>query len=393
MKKFIKEYLTYLMSVTILLTSMPFGVLAAGVPVEVNINGVAFIEYVATIIAPIDININESNKGLGYIHVENNSNVYLKAKVSDIVATTEDEPSNFVAADSKDWNSLSAEDTKKYISFEIAGSKYTIEDKNTSKIDVYQKKGTLYPAGTENYQGVDLGVLSSDTTCDGCLKAANGSVSYAGAVFADQKYYTLEATVGYKWEKDTKLSYNIVILTESFASKKETYVNYDPDATTLNGHYLNFRLKDVGDAYITLNKTGGTVNPKFNADLYIVTDGTDNILRYSEGKTTLAEAPESEYTITYSWRHEIGGQNMNAAFKIANIDDDVYIYVSSIKEMYSEDGEGAVGNGFTDAINNYKERDIIYIPYTVTISHTDSSSKKVDMIYTYEDVALVYFRD
>lgn len=392
MKKFIKEYLTYLMSVTILLTSMPFGVLAAGVPVEVNINGVAFIEYVATIIAPIDININESNKGLGYIHVENNSNVYLKAKVSDIVATTEDEPSNFVAADSKDWNSLSAEDTKKYISFEIAGSKYTIENKNTSKIDVYQKKGTLYPAGTENYQGVDLGVLSSDTSCDGCLKAANGSVSYAGAVFADQKYYTLEATVGYKWEKDTKLSYNIVILTESFASKKETYVNYDPDATTLNGHYLNFRLKDVGDANISLNKTGETANPKFNADLYIVTDGTDNILRYSEGKTTLAEAPESEYTITYSWRHEIGGQNMNAAFKIANIDDDVYIYVSSIKESNSEPGEGT-GAYFTDAINNYKERDIIYIPYTVTISHTDSSSKKVDMTYTYEDVALVFFRD
>lgn len=392
MKKFIKEYLTYLMSVTILLTSMPFGVLAAGVPVEVNINGVASIEYVATIIAPIDININESNKGLGYISVDNDSSVYLKAKVSDIVATTEDAPSNFVAADSKDWNSLSAEDTKKYISFEISGSKYTIENKNTSKIDVYQKKGTLYPAGTENYQGVDLGVLSSDTSCDGCLKAANGSVSYAGAMFADQKYYTLEATVGYNWEKDTKLSYNIVILTESFASKKETYVNYDPDATTLNGHYLNFRLKDVGDAYITLNKTGGTVNPKFNADLYIATDGTDNILRYSEGKTTLAEAPESEYTITYSWRHEIGGQTMNAAFKIANIDDDVYIYVSSIKEFNSEPGEGT-GADFTDAINNYKERDIIYIPYTVTISHTDSSSKKVDMIYTYEDVALVYFRD
>lgn len=392
MKKFIKEYLTYLMSVTILLTSMPFGVLAAGVPVEVNINGVASIEYVATIIAPIDININESNKGLGYIFVDNDSSVYLKAKVSDIVATTEDAPSNFVAADSKDWNSLSAEDTKKYISFEISGSKYTIENKNTSKIDVYQKKGTLYPAGTENYQGVDLGVLSSDTSCDGCLKAANGSVSYAGAMFADQKYYTLEATVGYNWEKDTKLSYNIVILTESFASKKETYVNYDPDATTLNGHYLNFRLKDVGDAYITLNKTGGTVNPKFNADLYIATDGTDNILRYSEGKTTLAEAPESEYTITYSWRHEIGGQTMNAAFKIANIDDDVYIYVSSIKEFNSEPGEGT-GADFTDAINNYKERDIIYIPYTVTISHTDSSSKKVDMIYTYEDVALVYFRD
>ena len=392
MKKFIKEYLTYLMSVTILLTSMPFGVLAAGVPVEVNINGVASIEYIATINAPIDININESNKGLGYILVNNNSDVYLKAKVSDIVATSEDAPSNFVAADAKDWSSLSAEDTKKYIAFEIAGSKYTIENKNTSKTDVYQKKGTLYPAGTENYQGVDLGVLSSDTSCDGCLKAANGSVSYAGAMFADQKYYTLEATVGYNWEKDTKLSYNIVILTESFASKKETYVNYDPDATTLNGHYLNFRLKDVGDAYITLNKTGGTVNPKFNADLYIATDGTDNILRYSEGKTTLAEAPESEYTITYSWRHEIGGQTMNAAFKIANIDDDVYIYVSSIKEFNSEPGEGT-GADFTDAINNYKERDIIYIPYTVTISHTDSSSKKVDMIYTYEDVALVYFRD
>ena len=392
MKKFIKEYLTYLMSVTILLTSMPFGVLAAGVPVEVNINGVASIEYIATINAPIDININESNKGLGYILVNNNSDVYLKAKVSDIVATSEDAPSNFVAADAKDWSSLSAEDTKKYIAFEIAGSKYTIENKNTSKTDVYQKKGTLYPAGTENYQGVDLGVLSSDTSCDGCLKAANGSVSYAGAMFADQKYYTLEATVGYNWEKDTKLSYNIVILTESFASKKETYVNYDPDATTLNGHYLNFRLKDVGDAYITLNKTGGTVNPKFNADLYIATDGTDNILRYSEGKTTLAEAPESEYTITYSWRHEIGGQTMNAAFKIANIDDDVYIYVSSIKEFNSEPGEGT-GADFTDAINNYKERDIIYIPYTVTISHTDSSSKKVDMTYTYEDVALVYIKD
>lgn len=391
MKKFIKEYLTYLMSVTILLTSMPFGVLAAGVPVEVNINGVASIEYIATINAPIDININESNKGLGYILVNNNSNVYLKAKVSDIVATSEDAPSNFVAADAKEWSSLSAEDTKKYIAFEIAGSKYTIENKNTSKTDVYQKKGTLYPAGTENYQGVDLGVLSSDS-CEDCGTAADGSVSYAEGMLADQKIYTLEATVGYKWEKNTKLSYNVIILTESLGSKKETYVNYDTDATTLNGHYLNFKLKNVGNASISLNKTGETANPKFNADLYIATDGTDNILRYSEGKTTLAEAPESEYTITYSWRHEIGGQNMNAAFKIVDIDDDVYMYVSSIKEFNSEPGEGT-GADFTDAINNYKAGDIVYVPYTVTISHTDSSSKKVDMIYTYEDVALVYIVD
>lgn len=391
MKKFIKEYLTYLMSVTILLTSMPFGVLAAGVPVEVNINGVASIEYVATINAPIDININESNKGLGYILVNNNSNVYLKAKVSDIVATSEDAPSNFVAADAKDWNSLSAEDTKKYIAFEIAGSKYTIENKNTSKTDVYQKKGTLYPAGTENYQGVDLGVLSSDS-CEDCGTAADGSVSYAEGMLADQKIYTLEATVGYKWEKNTKLSYNVIILTESLGSKKETYVNYDADATTLNGHYLNFKLKNVGNASISLNKTGETANPKFDGDLYIATDGTDNILRYSEGKTTLVEAPESEYTITYLWRHEIGGQNMNAAFKIVDIDDDVYMYVSSIKEFNSEPGEGT-GADFTDAINNYKAGDIVYVPYTVTISHTDSSSKKVDMTYTYEDVAPVYIVD
>ncbi len=391
MKKFIKEYLTYLMSVTILLTSMPFGVLAAGVPVEVNINGVVSIEYIATIDAPIDINLNESNKGLGYILVNNNSDVYLKVKVSDIVATTEDAPSNFVAADSKDWNSLSAEDTKKYIAFEIAGSKYTIENKNTSKTDVYQKKGTLYPAGTENYQGVDLGVLSSDS-CEDCGTKADGSVSYTGAMLADQKIYTLEATVGYKWEKNTKLSYNVIILTESFGSKKETYVNYDPDATTLNGHYLNFKLKDVGNASISLNKTSD--NPKFNADIYIATDGTHDILRYSQGKTTLAEAPESEYTITYSWRHEIiGGNDMRAAFKfIGNEGDNLYFYVSSIKALNAEPGEG-IGADFTEAIYNYKAGDIVYIPYTVTISHTDSSSKKVDMTYTYEDVALVYFRD
>lgn len=387
MKKFIKEYLTYLMSVTILLTSMPFGVLAAGVPVEVNINGVASIEYVATINAPIDINLNESNKGLGYILVNNNSDVYLKVKVSDIVATTEDAPSNFVAADSKDWNSLSAEDTKKYIAFEIAGSKYTIENKNTSKTDVYQKKGTLYSAGTENYQGVDLGVLSSDS-CEDCGTKADGSVSYTGAMLADQKIYTLEATVGYKWEKNTKLSYNVIILTESFGSKKETYVNYDSDTTTLNGHYLNFRLKDVGNASISLNKTSETAIPKFNADIYIATDGTHDILRY-----TLAEAPESEYTITYSWRHEIiGGNDMKAAFKFIGQDPDAYFYVSSIKALNAEPGEG-IGADFTEAIYNYKAGDIVYIPYTVTISHTDSSSKKVDMTYTYEDVALVYIKD
>ena len=391
MKKFIKEYLTYLMSVTILLTSMPFGVLAAGVPVEVNINGVASIEYVATINAPIDININESNKGLGYILVNNNSNVYLKAKVSDIVATSEDAPSNFVAADAKDWSSLSAEDTKKYIAFEIAGSKYTIENKNTSKTDVYQKKGTLYPAGTENYKGVELGVLSSDA-CEDCGTAADGSVSYAEGMLADQKIYTLEATVGYKWEKNTKLSYNVIILTESLGTKEETYVNYDTETTTLNGHYLNFKLKNVGNASISLNKNGETANPKFNGDLYIATDGTDDILRLSEGKTTLDEAPESEYAITYSWKTDFGGERMKAAFKIVDIDDDVYMYVSSIKEFNSEPGEGT-GADFNDAINNYKSGDVVYVPYTVTISHTDSSSKKVDMTYTYEDVMLVYIVD
>ena len=393
MKKFIKEYLTYLMSVTILLTSMPFGVLAAGVPVEVNINGVASIEYVATINAPIDININESNKGLGYILVNNKSDVYLKAKVSDIVATSEDAPSNFVAADAKDWSSLSAEDTKKYIAFEIAGSKYTIENKNTSKTDVYQKKGTLYPSGTENYKGVELGVLSSDA-CEGCGPVENENIDYAIGVLADQKIYTLEATVGYKWEKNTKLSYNVIILTESLGTKEETYVGYDSETATLNGHYLNFKLKNsIGSAGINLNKSGETANPTFDGNLYIATDGTQDILRLSSGKTTLAEAPKSDYEIIYSWKADFGGERMKAAFEFINVDNDVDIYASSIKEMYSEDGEGAVGNGFTDAINNYKAGDVVYVPYTVRISHTDSSSSKVDMTYTYEDVMLVYIVD
>ncbi len=58
-------------------------------------------------------------------------------------------------------------------------------------------------------------------------------------------------------------------MTESLGSKEESYVNYDTDTTTLNGHYLNFKLKDVGNASISLNKTSETAIPKFNADIYI----------------------------------------------------------------------------------------------------------------------------
>ncbi len=393
MKKFIKEYLTYLMSIAVLLTSMPFGVLAAGVPVEVNINGVASIEYVATINAPIDININESNKGLGYILVNNNSNVYLKAKVSDIVATSEDAPSNFVAADAKDWSSLSAEDTKKYIAFEIAGSKYTIENKNTSKTDVYQKKCILYSAGTENYKGVELGVLSSDA-CEDCGPVENENIDYAICVLADQKIYTLEATVGYKWEKNAKLSYNVIILTESLGTKEETYVGYDSETATLNGHCLNFKLKDsVGSASISLNKSGETANPTFNGNLYIATDGTQDILRLSGGKTTLAEAPKSDYEIIYSWNAKFGWERVKLAFEALSFDNGISIYASNFKETFVDEGGLDLDNEFTDAINNYKAGDVVYVPYTVRINHTNSSSNKVDMTYTYEDIMLVYILD
>ena len=52
-----------------------------------------------------------------------------------------------------------------------------------------------------------------------------------------------------------------------------------------------------------------------------------------------------------------------------------------------------MGADFIEAIYNYKVGDVVYISYTVTISHTDSSSKKIDMTYTYEDVAPVYIID
>ena len=73
-----------------------------------------------------------------------------------------------------------------------------------------------------------------------------------------------------------------------------------------------------------------------------------------------------------------------------NADNDIKIFAFSIKEEYSVDGESVAGNEFTDAINNYKAGDVVYVPYTVTISYTDYSSNKVDMTYTYEDVMLVY---
>lgn len=396
MKKFIKEYLTYLMSVTILLTSMPFGVLAAGVPVEVKVGGFPTIEYVATINAPINISLNKSNKGQAYVYVNNNSNTYLKAKLSDITLVTESGPSNFVAPDSKDWASLSAEDTQKYIAFEIFGSKYTVKDVQSNTTKVYQKRGVIYPAATENYVGVDLGVLSFDPGVDGEFTGVPTSTFYEYDMLADKKIYTLEATVGYRWEVETTLTYNITILTELLGNKDESYIGYN-SAEDFNTDYLNIKMSSGGyNPQVSLADTNEATI--FYGDLYITTNTPWKGITPAGTESDYANI-KSNYYIEYSWSADFGSEHKDAAFGLSSSKNHagaaVYTYYSTLtREHNSEPGEGVSSVLDYDVVKTYTDGQQAYVPYTVTITHTASGNENntIEKEYTFEDVMIVDFK-
>ena len=346
MKKIIKEYFTYVLAMILTLTSFPVGALAANVDVNVNITGIPSIEYVATISSDINIDLTKSNVGTSYLKIDNNSNLYMKSTITDIEANTEGAPNNFVAPTDKNWSTLTAEETAKYISFEVLGKTIVSSDNSVNVVE----GGVLYPEGTEEYTGFPLAVLTRNYEYVGDTDTFIYDYHFGKK---DKKVYTLNTRVGYAWEEEKKLSYSITILTEFGGTEKDLVPNISDKST-----------KAIYDATV---EALVSYNGLFQVNVHLLTGSERKIVSSHENQANdesmvYLTLEESMLNPTEEYSYAFGG-----SLDASSIINGAKYYNSIDKEWVSGEIWGSP---------ELSEPVTVFIPYTLVVTAPNNSTNQ-----------------